>query len=175
MYAVPKEVREKPGGLVYIDVKHLYLPGGQKAYQFTAIDHATRLIRIKLYSRITSTCGKMFLKYIQRDYPFERIQYIGSDNGSEFLGKLDEELEKQEIVHVFSSPGCPKQNPYVERMIKNVIDEVYQYEGLEISMKKQQSRLDEYVKVYNEERPHHSLNLNTPYEQYTMLLKHTNS
>lgn len=175
MYAVPRKVMEQPGGLVYLDVKHLYLPGGEKVYQFTAIDHVTRLSRIKLYSRITSTCGKRFLKYIQEDYPFESIQYIGNDNGSEFLGRLDKELEKQRIVHVFSSPGCPKQNPFVERMIKNVIDEVYTFEGLEISMKKQQERLDEYVKVYNEQRPHHSLNLQTPYEQYKMLLEHPNS
>lgn len=175
MYAVPKRVLEQPGGLVYMDVKHLYLPGGQKVYQFTVIDHATRLISIKLFSRITSRCGRMFLDYIQKNYPFENIQYLGSDNGSEFLGELDNELEKREIVHVFSSPGCPKQNPYVERAIRNVIDEVYIYEGLEVSMSKQQDRIDEYVKVYNEERPHHSLNLKTPYEQYTILLNNPNS
>lgn len=176
MYAVPREMLNVPGGLVYIDVKHLYLPGGQKVYQFTAIDHATRMSRMKLFTRITSRCGKKFLDYLMEEYPFERIQYMGSDNGSENLGELDNELEKRGIIHVFSSPGCPRQNPFVERMIRNVIDELYSYEGLEITMKKQQRRLDEYVEVYNTERPHHSLNLNTPYEQYTMLkTNHPNS
>lgn len=175
MYAVPRKVMNKPGGLVYLDVKHLYLPGGQRVYQFTAIDHATKLSRIRLFTRITSRCGRLFLDYLQESYPFENIKYIGTDNGSEFLGELDKELEKRRIKHVFSSPGAPKQNPFVERMIKNVIDEVYKFEGLEISMGRQQKRLDEYIEVYNKERPHHSLNLNTPYEQYRMLLEHPDS
>lgn len=176
MYAVPKEILGQPGGLVYVDVKHLYLPGGQKVYQFTAIDHATRLMRIKLFSGITSRGGKMFLDYVTKKYPFKKIQYLGSDNGSEFLGELDQELGSRKIKHAFSSPGCPKQNPFVERVIRTVIDEVYYFEGLEISMKKQQERLDDFVKVYNEERPHHSLDLKTPMEQYMMLLdNHPNS
>lgn len=169
MYAVEKAVREQPGGLVYLDVKHLYLPGGKRVYQFTAIDHATRMIRIKLFSRITSRCGRMFLDYLQEEYPFERIQYLGTDNGSEFLGELDEELEKREIIHLFSSPASPKQNPFVERVIRSVIDEVYYYKGLEVTREEQQNVLDEYVNIYNYERPHWSLELRTPIEQFNLL------
>ncbi|MDD3648434.1 MAG: integrase core domain-containing protein [Candidatus Dojkabacteria bacterium] len=175
MYAVPKRIVEQPGGLVYLDVKHLYLPGGERIYQFTAIDHATRLMRIKLFTRITSRCGRMFLDYLQKKYPFQRIQYIGSDNGSEFLGEMDKELKKRNIKHVFSSPRSPKQNPFVERVIRTVIDEVYYFEGLEVTMRQQQERLNEFVNVYNEERPHHSLDLKTPIEQYMILLNHPNS
>lgn len=173
MYAVKKEVREQPGGLVYLDVKHLYLPGGDRVYQFTAIDHATRMMRVKLFSRITSKCGRMFLDCLQEEYPFERIQYIGTDNGSEFLGELDQELEKRKIIHLFASPASPKQNPFVERSIRTVIDEVYYYEGLEISMREQQKVLDEYVHIYNHERPHWSLNLRTPVEQFNLLQSNT--
>lgn len=169
MYAVPKQVLKKPGGLVYLDVKHLYLPDGQRVYQFTAIDHVTRLMRIKLFTNITSRCGKLFLDYLQQEYPFKRIHYIGSDNGSEFMGEMDEELKKRKIIHVFSSPRSPKQNPFVERVIKTVIDDVYYFEGLEVSMKKQQEVLDRYVKVYNEIRPHESLNLKTPFEMFREL------
>ncbi len=176
MYAVPKEVLNQPGGLVYIDVKHLYLPGGLKVYQFTGIDHATRLMRIMLSSGISSLSGRNFLNYLQKEYPFESIQYLGSDNGSENLGLLDKELERRKIVHVFSSPRTPKQNPYVERAIRTVIDEVYYYQGLEISMKEQQEKLNEYVKIYNEIRPHHSLEMRTPKEEYDRLKRlHLNS
>ena len=63
----------------------------------------------------------------------------------------------------------PKQNPYAERMIKNIIDEVYYYNGLEISLRKQQEVLDNYTFVYNNIRPHHSLNLKTPREQFNIL------
>ncbi len=169
MYSVPKEILEQPGGLVYMDVKHLYLPGRERIYQFTAIDHATRMMKVKLYSRITSRCGKEFLKYIMEEYPFEYIQYLGSDNGSEFLGELEDELDRLKIKHVFTTPSSPKQNPYAERMIRNIIDEVYYYNGLEVSMRKQQRVLHNYAFVYNNIRPHHSLDLKTPREQFNIL------
>lgn len=169
MYAVPRKVLKQAGGLVYLDVKHLTLPGGLKAYQFTAIDHATRLTKIKIFAKITSLCAKEFLEYLDKEYPFDQIQYLGSDNGSEFMGELDKELVKRNVIHVFSSPASPKQNPYVERVIRTVIDEVYYYEGLEVTREEQQIRLDRFIKDYNEVRPHHSLKLRTPMEQFYML------
>lgn len=169
MYSVPKEVLDQPGGLVYMDVKHLYLLPGLKVYQFTALDHATRMVKAKLYTRITSRSGKDFLRYIMEEYSFEKIQYIGSDNGSEFLGELEDELEKLGIKHVFATPSSPKQNAFVERMIKNIIDEVFYYNGLESSVKRQQRVLDNYIYVYNNIRPHHSLDLKTPREQFNIL------
>jgi putative transposase len=172
MYAVPKEVLSQPGGLVYLDVKHLTLPGGLKAYQFTAVDHATRISKAKYYPNITSSSGVKFLKYLQTNFPFRTITYIGSDNGSEFLGDLERYLEKEKIIHVFSSPRSPKQNPYVERMIRTIIDEVYYYNGLEITRERQQEVLDNYLFAYNNIRPHHSLNMNTPKQEYVRLTKH---
>lgn len=173
MYALDKEVKQQPGGLVYLDVKHLYLPGGTRVYQFSAIDHATRLMRVKLFTNITSRCGKLFLDYLQEEYPFERIKYIGTDNGSEFLGELDKELEKRGIIHLFSSPRSPKQNPFVERAIRTVIDEVYTYKGTEVSMIEQQKVLDEYMYIYNNKRPHWGLNLKTPIQQFNLLISNS--
>ena len=121
MYTVSKEVMKQPGGLVYMDVKHLYLYPGRKVYQFTAIDHSTKMVSVKIFPRITSGSGKMFLRYIMKSFPFRNIQYIGSDNGSEFLGDFDKELKKLGIEHVFTTPRSPKQNPYAERMIRSII------------------------------------------------------
>jgi transposase InsO family protein len=175
MYAVPREVLNIPGGLVYMDVKHLRLAGWGKVYQFTAIDHATRLMRIKVYQNITSLSCKSFLEYLDEHFPFSQIQYIGTDNGSEFLGELDKELEKREITHVFSSPRSPKQNPFVERVIRTTIDEVYYYQGTEVDLESQQSKLDNYVRIYNEIRPHKALKLMTPMEKYKKLISTFNS
>lgn len=169
MYAVPREATKQPGGLVYLDVKHLLLPGGLKAYQFMAIDHATRMMRAKVYARITSLSGREFLDYLMKEFPFEHIRYIGSDNGSEFLGEMDKYLEKRGIKHAFSSPRSPKQNPFVERVIQTVIKDVYEYDGLEATRERQQEALDNYVTIYNEIRPHESLELKTPMEQYIIL------
>lgn len=175
MYSVPKEVLEQPGGLVYLDVKYLYLIPGQYAYQFTAIDHATRMLRIRLFTRITSRCGKLFFEYLDKHFPFDRIQYIGSDNGSEFLGELEKELKERKIEHVFSTPRSPKQNPFVERVIQTTIKDIYLRKGTEITIKKQQEVLDKYMQIYNEIRPHESLGLKTPMEQFNLLRNRSTS
>lgn len=170
MYSVPKQYPKKPGGLVYFDVKYLYLPEGKLVYQFTAIDHATRTLGVKVYNSKSSKNGVDFFNYVQKSLN-TKICYLGSDNGSEFLGLLEKYLSEHNITHVFSSPATPKQNPFVERVIKTIIEEVYEYEGLEINLQKQQQRLDKYCFVYNKIRPHSSLDLDTPYERYVKLSK----
>ncbi|MBN1916211.1 transposase [Candidatus Dojkabacteria bacterium] len=97
------------------------------------------------------------------------MRYLGSDNGGELMGDLDWLLKERKIIYVFFSPRSPKQNPFVERVIRTVIDEVYYYEGTQPTREEQQKELDEYVKVYNEERLHRRLNLRTHMEQFKIL------
>lgn len=168
MYTVPKEVLEQPGGLVYMDVKHLRI-GRRKVYQFTALDHSTRLLAARNYTSITSSSAAKFFKYLDETYPFQKIRYLGTDNGSEFQGELEELLKSRGIEHVFSSPSSPKQNPYVERVIRTIIEEQYMVYGLEDTVELQQEALDGYVYRYNNKRPHHSLDLNTPMQMFAKL------
>jgi transposase len=167
IYTVPKEDLGCIGGLVYFDVKHLYV-GGNKVYQFTAIDHSTRMLFTQIYPRITSRCGKDFFEYVQEELEY-KIRYAGSDNGSEFLGEFEKLLSGLKTTHVFSSPRSPKQNPFVERVIKTIIEEHYQLHGLGVNIPEHKEQLDKYVHYYNFKRPHHSLNLLTPFQRYVKL------
>ena len=171
MYSVPREYLNIPGGLVYFDVKHLGLPGGQRVYQFTSIDHATRTLFVKIFPRITSKCGKEFFLYVKERLRVTKISYVGSDNGSEFLGSFQKVLSEHNITQVFSSPRSPKQNSYVERVIRTIIEDLYTFDGIEISIDKQQEVLEEYMFRYNKIRPHESLDMDTPYERYVKLSK----
>jgi len=168
MYAVPEKVMKIPGGLVYLDVKHLKI-GQKKYYQYTALDHVTRMMRAKIYRKITSESTVAFMHYIQMDYPFEKIQYLGTDNGSEFEGELNEYVKEKKIIHVYSSPSSPKQNPYVERVIRTIVEEVYIPYGLENTVELQQEALNEHMIRYNTKRPHQDPNLLTPVEMYVKL------
>lgn len=169
IYSIPKEYLSITGGLVYFDVKHLNLTGTSKAYQFTAIDHATRYTFAKIYSNITSNSGKDFFKQVQKGLGSNKICFVGSDNGSEFLGTFENILSEQNVTHLFSSPRSPKQNPFVERVIKTIIDDLYMHKGLEIDIATQQEALDSYLFTYNNIRPHESLNMDTPYERYVKI------
>jgi len=169
IYTVPRESLKQIGGLVYFDVKHLYLTGsGNKTYQFTAIEHSTRMLFVKIFEKITSKCGKEFFEYVQSKLEHE-ILYAGSDNGSEFLGEFEKLLSDLKTEHVFSSPRSPKQNPFVERVIRTIIDEHYSLRGLPTTREQLQIELDDYVYFYNHQRPHSSLNLQTPNERYVKL------
>ena len=171
MYTVPRGRLKIPGGLVYLDVKHLFLPSSQRVYQFTAIDHATRRLFTKVYPRISSVSGSDFVKYIREELGNTKIQYIGTDNGSEFAGELTKLLSELGINHVFSSPRSPKQNPFVERVIQTTINELHIMQGTGYSIENQQERLDKYTIEYNTYRPHSSLELETPMERYVKLSK----
>lgn len=168
MYSVPKKYLTIPGGLIYLDVKHLRF-GSSKWYQFTALDHATRMLKIGLYRKISCVSTVSFFKKIREEYPFERIMYVGTDNGSEFLGEFDDYLRELSINHVFSSPSSPKQNPFVERVIRTIIDQQYCIYGLEDTPELQKEALSDYCYKYNNIRPHHSLNYLTPMEMYDKL------
>lgn len=168
MYTVPQKVKQRAGGLVYLDVKHIRI-AGKKWYQFTALDHATRLLTTKLYRKITAESTRLFFSYLDARYPFSQIEYVGTDNGSEFLGVFDEDLTSRGIHHVFSSPASPKQNPYVERVIRTVIEQQYEIYGLEENAQLQQEALDDFCYRYNYKRPHHSLNLLTPMQMFDKL------
>ncbi|PJA12277.1 hypothetical protein COX64_04895 [Candidatus Dojkabacteria bacterium CG_4_10_14_0_2_um_filter_Dojkabacteria_WS6_41_15] len=169
MYTVPKEVYKRPGGLVYLDVKHLLLPGGLKACQFVALDHSTRYLATKVFSRITSRSTVEFLGYLQKQEPFTTIKYIGTDNGSEFLGEFEKALKEKQVLHVFSSPRSPKQNPFVERVIRTIIDELYSQQGLATTREGLNDKLQRYVIYYNTKRRHFGLNLLTPQRKLEML------
>lgn len=168
MYTVPKKYLSIPGGLVYLDVKHLKI-SRKRYYQFTAIDHATRIMKARMYRSITSQSTVEFINYLSKEFPFKNIQFIGTDNGSEFFGDLTEYEKEKKLNHVFSSPASPKQNPYVERVIRTIKDDLLDRYGLEDTVKLQQEALESYVWKYNNKRPHQSLNLLTPMEMYAKL------
>jgi len=176
MYTVPNTVYINPGGLVYLDVKHVTLQGcNGMAYQFTAIDHATRYLVAEAYPRITSRTTVAFLDYVQKQEPLQKIEYVGSDNGSEFLGDFEKALKEKQIPHVFSSPRSPKQNPFVERVIRTTIEEYYQRYGVAPTVEALNQGLEKYTREYNTERPHHGIGLRTPQQQYHMLQSINNS
>ncbi len=171
MYSVPFEIKLLAGGLIYIDVKHLVLTGGGKAYQFTAIDHATRKGYAYTYSGITSGCAANFLERVRKYFGF-KIQYVGTDNGSEFAALFEEAVLRIKAIHVYSSPRSPKQNPFVERFIRTIIEEHYRYFGVGISCAENQKSLERYLGSYNILRPHAGIDYDTPVERY---VKITNS
>ena len=83
-------------------------------------------------------------------------RYIRSDNGPEFKnGKLRSWLLEQGIETIYTQPGSPWQNGYVESLNASLGRELLDREIFE-NMQHLQTRLEQWRREYNEERPHGS-------------------
>lgn len=83
-------------------------------------------------------------------------RYIRSDNGSEFKNRMLEQwLQEQVIEPIYTKPGSPWQNGYVESLNASLGRELLDREIFQ-SMEHLQTRLEQWRREYNEERPHGS-------------------
>lgn len=122
----------KRGELVEIDVK--WVPDrikGQRCYQFTAIDCASRWRYIQAYENADNVSAIAFLKELISVADFD-IKSVKTDNGSCFTNRytgynkstdllnprlhaFDILCNELKISHYLIDPGKPQQNSFVER------------------------------------------------------------
>lgn len=86
------------------------------------------------------------------------------DNGPEFTSFEFMEWAKRHSVKIdYIKPGCPYQNAYIERF-----NRTYRHEVLDLyiftNLQEVVDITESWIKLYNEERPHDSLNDMTPIE-----------
>lgn len=95
-----------------------------------------------------------------RGYP----QKLRMDNGPEFISAaLAEWAEEHGIELEFIQPGRPMQNSYVERFNRTYRDEILNMYVFR-TLSEVREITENWMREYNEERPHDSLNDLTPWE-----------
>jgi len=158
--------KQVPGHHVQVDVKFLIFPQSDgskvKRFQYTAIDDATRVRALKVYSRHTQKNAMDFIDYVINKFPF-RIQTVRTDHGHEFQAQFHWHVEDQGIRHVYIKPRTPRLNGKVER--SHLTDKLEFYQLLEytddVDLKR---KLEEWENFYNCHRPHGAFKGKTPYE-----------
>lgn len=162
----PKDlVVANPGELVQVDTKHLNLPWSEKRYHFEAIDLATRYKVSGIARTSSSKSAEAFLRHALGCFPFP-VLAIQTDNGSEYAHLFEKACEDAGIPHYLSYPRCPKQNAWVERVIRTAQDELYLYHEIPVELEEHAALLAWFDHEYNEVRPHQSLGYLTPVEYY---------
>jgi len=167
-FAVVSQVNE----LWSVDYKGQFkLRNGQWCYPLTVMDHQSRYLcgcEALEGTRLKDTKAA-FIKLF-REYGLPRR--IRSDNGTPFastscggLSRLSIWWLRLGILPERIEPGKPQQNGQHERMHRTLKRAATRPPSR--SMKAQQRRLDRFSHEYNHQRPHESLDQQTPASQYS--------
>lgn len=93
-----------------------------------------------------------------RGYP----EMIRIDNGPEFISKLFKNwAEKKGILIHYIQPGKPAQNGLIERFNRSYREEILDLYGFK-NLEEVKEITEDWVKIYNNERPYESLNNQAP-------------
>lgn len=155
-----------PGYLGAQDTYYVgYIKGVGKIYQQTFIDTYSRVAFAKLYDRKNALVAadtlndKVLPFYQQHDIPLMRIL---TDRGTEYCGAREHHeyqlyLTIEDIDHTKTKAKSPQTNGICERFHKTIQDEFYSVafrKKVYSSIEELQAALDEWMDIYNRQRPH---------------------
>ena len=134
-----------------------------KRYIFTAIEKNTKIAFARMYKNNSSYSARDFLLrlYFLLD---KRINYLHSDNGSEFHKHFEDTCKKLGIKHYWSRPRTPKDHAEIERFNRTLEEEFLQMGNYIDDLEVFNPLLTEWLIEYNFNRPHQSLGYLTPME-----------
>lgn len=154
----PRPLPEKPGILVEIDTTW-DVKDGLRLYVYTLIDVCSRWAYAWPTLHANTAYSIQFLRRARGAAPFS-FQTIQSDHGSEFAKRFTERLLVRGITHRHSRIRTPNDNAHLERFNRTIQQECLF--RIPRSLASYQKEIPEYLRYYNEERPHMGLNMQTP-------------
>ena len=141
------------------------LKGVGRIYQQTCIDTYSKVAFAKLYDRKTPLTAADLLN--DRVVPFYdqhevRLCRVLTDRGTEYCGNPEHHeyelyLAVEDVDHSRTKTKSPQTNGIVERFHKTVLNEFYRVafrKRIYGSIAELQEDLDEWIRSYNENRPH---------------------
>ena len=152
---------EQPNTVLSIDFMHEQLHDGRSVRILNVTDDYNReaLINEAAHSIPAQRLTQMLDRLIEWN---GTPQYIRSDNGPEFISKHYANWARQRgITLLFTQPGNPQQNAYIERYNRTLRQELLNQHQFK-SIEHLQEQLTDYIWCYNHNRPHSALGGQTP-------------
>lgn len=112
-------------------------------------------------ARVSTHRSLSFVEEAQQCAPFP-FRTLQSDHGVEFSRWLTKRLEERGIAHRHSRVRTPTDNAHVERFIQTLQRECLN--RMPRNLPRWRKELPEYLRYYNEERPHMALEMQAPLE-----------
>lgn len=185
---VPKDERRKlnphnkryelpvPGQRLQMDVKYVpHKVEGKRAFTYVAVDECTRWRFTYTFDWLDHGKTVEFLKMLKEACPFP-IVCIQTDNGFEFTHKLNPQMPKDyehpmdtwcrenKIVHRLIPPGVKELNGKVERSHR-IDDQYFYWKAPDKCLTTFNEKQQEWMRYYNENRPHYGIGFQTPVEK----------
>jgi transposase InsO family protein len=168
----PLSAAQTPNGLWCADFKGEFKLGdGRYCYPLTVTDYASRYLL--LCEALESTREDLAITAFEQLFQERGLpEAIRSDNGVPFaspnalfnLSKLSVWWLRLGVAIERIKPGNPQQNGRHERMHLTLKKEATRPPGM--NSLQQQARFDEFVKEFNQERPHEAIDMKRPAELY---------
>jgi len=160
-YIKSLEKKDSFGFLWHIDAIIIWWYGARRVI-FTALEDTTKIAFARVYKTNSSNFSKDFL--LRLVYLVDsRVNYVHSDNGSEFEGSFSEACKDLALSQIYSRPHTPKDNPALERFNWTIQDEWLSLSEVGLDdINKANKDLTNWLIEYNNLRPHESLDYLTP-------------
>lgn len=159
-----KPIAERPLTYFEMDIKYIYIPEERKnAYLLSIIDVHSRKIIGHIFKRSIRKWDVInlwqSLKSSLND--FKKIT-IRNDNGSQFIANdVRGYFHYHRINHEFTNIATPEDDGHIEAF-HSIMEREFLQRNEYISFDEMKSAIDRFMKCYNEERLHGSLNYKTP-------------
>ncbi len=170
----PKDFKaEYPGHLVALDTVERFVHGLRR-YVITFEDVFTRFSFAWSTNCHASKAAQEFFRHCCLVFPYP-IEYVLTDNGSEFKKHFNQELNKLHIAHYHTYPKTPKMNAHCERFNRTIQEEFIDYhQGELINPIVFNQSLMTWLIWYNTKRPHYAFQNKLSPVQYMMSLENIN-
>ena len=156
-----------PGELVQID--HMsYTRDGCTIKEFRALCPVSKFMAARVYSRATAGNAKRFLLDLLDTLPFPLVS-IQVDGGSEFMADFENACQELGLPLLVLPPRRPQFNGCVERANRSARIEFWSLYDGPLTVTNVSPALSDYQFFYNYQRPHASLEYQTPNEYLVQL------
>jgi len=150
--------------LWHVDTVILTLTSGGYRYLLTAIDEVSKLAFARLYTTHSSRKATDFLERLMY-LTDHQVVNLHHDNGSEFKKEFEDACSTLCLPQWYSRPHTPKDNPVLERFNRTIQEEFMEETEADILFVDEFNQvLTDWLIHYNLERPHQTLDYQTPLE-----------
>ncbi len=145
-----------------IDMTYIWCGEVGWAYLHAVIDHYDKTLLGYNFSRSCSAIGGvMALSESVEQRPVDDLE-LRSDNGCHYGARIfRDEIRRLGINHTRTMVNTPKGNSVIERFFRSLKEECV-WQNQFTNFEEAKTKVDAWIKEYNRDRPHQTLNYATP-------------